>query len=322
MIQSLKHVRHMATGTIKQAVSEFRMPVPWGEMRGRVWGPEQGRPVLCLHGWADNCGTFNTLIPLLPQDWRFVALDLTGHGFSSHRPEGVFYSFYSYVADIRRVIEALQWKRFSLIGHSMGGNVAGRISALYPEMVEALVLLDSYGFYPTDMKEMNGCMRKGIDEMIQYEKEEKKERVYTYEKAKQRLMGANPYLSEQSAQILMERGVVEAEGGVMFTRDFRINLTNIARTSLEETLYLQSKIQAPVLLVLADNGLDKIFAVPDGYADALRKGYQRGTVVTVQGDHHVHLNNPEVVAPIITDFLQKHTSENTYVASDTSSAKL
>ncbi len=43
------------------------MTVPWGEMRGQVWGPSNGRPVLCLHGWADNCGTFNTLIPLLPK---------------------------------------------------------------------------------------------------------------------------------------------------------------------------------------------------------------------------------------------------------------
>lgn len=47
--------------------SEFRLTVPWGEMRGQVWGPSHGRPVLCLHGWADNSGTFNTLIPLLPK---------------------------------------------------------------------------------------------------------------------------------------------------------------------------------------------------------------------------------------------------------------
>lgn len=47
-------------------VTEFRMPVPWGEMRGRIWGPEHGRPVLCVHGWSDNSGSFNNLIPLLP----------------------------------------------------------------------------------------------------------------------------------------------------------------------------------------------------------------------------------------------------------------
>lgn len=48
-------------------VSEISVPVPWGQIRGKAWGPDHGRPVLCLHGWADNCGTFNTLIPLLPK---------------------------------------------------------------------------------------------------------------------------------------------------------------------------------------------------------------------------------------------------------------
>ncbi|KAK2919051.1 hypothetical protein Q8A73_003422 [Channa argus] len=47
-------------------VAELSDPVPSGEIRGKVWGPDHGRPVLCLYGWADNCGTFNTLIPLLP----------------------------------------------------------------------------------------------------------------------------------------------------------------------------------------------------------------------------------------------------------------
>ena len=53
-------------------VSELCVPVPWGEIRGKVWGPDHGRPVLCVHGWADNCGTFNNLIPLLPKGNCFV----------------------------------------------------------------------------------------------------------------------------------------------------------------------------------------------------------------------------------------------------------
>jgi len=41
-------------------------------------------------------------------DWRFVAIDLPGHGFSSHRPDGCFYTFPLYVADVRRVVEGLK----------------------------------------------------------------------------------------------------------------------------------------------------------------------------------------------------------------------
>uniref|UniRef100_A0A4W6FW76 Serine hydrolase like n=1 Tax=Lates calcarifer TaxID=8187 RepID=A0A4W6FW76_LATCA len=187
MIQALKGVRHLKSSAMKQAVSELSVPVPWGELRGKVWGPDHGRPVLCVHGWADNCGTFNTLIPLLPKECRYVAVDLAGHGRSSHRPPGVFYSFPAYVADVRRVVDALQWSKFSIIGHSMGADIAGMYSALYPEMVDALILLDGYGFLPTDPKEISKVMRQGMDEMIQFEKiTEEERRVYTYEKAVER----------------------------------------------------------------------------------------------------------------------------------------
>ncbi|XP_055763274.1 serine hydrolase-like protein isoform X1 [Salvelinus fontinalis] len=327
-MQTLKGVRHLMTSaTMKQTVSEFNMPVPWGEIRGKVWGPDRGRPILCLHGWADNCGTFNTLIPLLPKEWKYVAVDMAGHGLSSHRPPGVFYSFPAYMADIRRVIGALQWKRFSIIGHSMGGNVAGMFSALYPEMVESVVLLDSYGFLPTDAKELHTVMRQGFEGMLEFEKkkDEKKEKVYTYENALMRLLAANPSLSEQSAHILLERGLAQVEGGVVFTRDFRINLKNVVRVSLEQSLELQSRIQARVLVVLAEEGFEKMFSEPQQktFTSTLLQGYkdQRGMVVNVPGDHHVHLNTPETVAQIVTDFLQEEAPSHS-TAEDTQAAKL
>uniref|UniRef100_A0A3Q2QF61 Serine hydrolase like n=1 Tax=Fundulus heteroclitus TaxID=8078 RepID=A0A3Q2QF61_FUNHE len=282
MIQALKSVRHVTTGTAKQAVSELCIPVPWGEIRGKAWGPDHGRPVLCLHGWADNCGTFNTLLPLLPKDFRYVAVDLVGHGRSSHRPPGVLYAFPSYVMDVCRVVDALQWNKFSIIGHSMGGNIAGMFSALYPEMVDAMVLLDSYGFLPTDSKEMPMVLRQGLDEMIQFEKkkEDMKTRVYTYEKAVERLLVGNQSLTEESAKILLERGLVEVEGGVAFSRDFRINLKNIVRISLEQSLELQSRIEASVLVVLAEGGFEKIFAEADQkkFTSALLQAYRDRSV--------------------------------------------
>ncbi|KAM3623679.1 uncharacterized protein V6R79_014219 [Siganus canaliculatus] len=212
---------------MSREVSELSVPVPWGEIRGKIWGPDHGRPVLCLHGWADNCGSFNSLIPLLPTECRYVALDLVGHGRSSHRLPGAFYSVPDYVVDVRLVADALQLKKFSIIGHSMGecsftsqlilicdgrfwlhdkaterreitlklfvfilstgGDVAAMFTALYPEMVDALILLDAFGFLPTNSTEITKVMRQGIVEMLQYEKKaQEKKRVYSYEKAVER----------------------------------------------------------------------------------------------------------------------------------------
>ncbi|KAK7929992.1 hypothetical protein WMY93_006387 [Mugilogobius chulae] len=234
-------------------VSELFVPVPWGEIRGRVWGPKHGYPVLCLHGWADNCGSFDTLIPLLPKDYRYVALDLAGHGLSSHHPPGVFYSLLSYVADVRRVISSLRMTKLSIIGHSMGGHIAGLFSAIFPEMVDALVLLDAKQFVVTEMNEIASKMRQAMDENIQFEKQSKKRKVYTYEKALERLLAAIP-ITKQSAQILLERGLTSVEGGFSFSRDLRVNFKIVHRLSLEQSLELHSKTKASVLVILAEQG--------------------------------------------------------------------
>ncbi|XP_069386340.1 serine hydrolase-like protein [Paralichthys olivaceus] len=328
MMQSLKGVRLLNSSSVKQAVSELNIPVPWGEIRGKVWGPDHGRPVMCVHGWADNCGSFNSLIPLLPKEYRYVALDLPGHGLSSHRPPEVFYSFPLYLMDVRRVADALQWNRFSIIGHSMGGNIAGLFSALYPEKVDALILLDSYGFLPTDSKEIPKVIRQGLDEMLQFEEkaEEKRRRVYTYEKAAERLLAANPALSEQSVHILLERGLDQVDGGFVFTRDFRLNLKNIVRTTLEQCLEFQKRITASTLVILAEDGFEKVFAEQDGKkaSSALVQGYRdrNQTVVKVPGDHHIHLNGAEVVAPLVLDFLQTNVCAQSDRLTDVQTSKL
>uniref|UniRef100_A0A671YHP6 Serine hydrolase like n=1 Tax=Sparus aurata TaxID=8175 RepID=A0A671YHP6_SPAAU len=289
-------------------VSEISVPVPWGQIRGKAWGPDHGRPVLCLHGWADNCGTFNTLIPLLPKDCRYVAVDMPGHGLSSHRPPGVFYSFPAYVADVRRIVDGLQWMRFSIIGHSMGES---HMIALYPEMVDAVVLLDALGFIPTDLTEIPKVMRQGMDEMLQYEKKtEEKKRVYTYEKAAERLSAANPTLSEQSVNILLERGLVQLEGGASLSL---LLLSERSNLSLLSHICCQLKV--------ADKGFCVTFPDSDQQkvASRLLQGYHdRNVMVSVPGDHHVHLNNPEVVAPLVSEFLgHKHAHTHTHTCTRT-----
>ncbi|XP_008315255.1 serine hydrolase-like protein [Cynoglossus semilaevis] len=328
MMQALKGVRYLSSSSVKQAVSELTIPVPWGVIRGLAWGPDHGRPVLCLHGWADNCGTFKTLVPLLPKECRYVAFDLPGHGRSSHRPPGEFYIFPSYVMDVHRVTDALQWSKFSIIGHSMGGNIAGMFSALYPEKVDALVLLDSYGFLPTDVKKFPTIMRTGMEQMLEFEKmkDEKERKVYTYEKAASRLSAANPALSERSVQILLERGLVPVDGGVAFTRDIRINLKNIVRATLELCLDMQSRIKASGLIVLAQDGFEKMFAEDEQkkFVSALERAYRdrNHKVVRIQGDHHIHLNKPEVVAPLVSEFLESTVLSQSGAQTDDSTSKL
>ena len=53
-------------------------------------GPKDAPPVLMFHGWLDNCYSFVPLLTMLPKNRRYIALDLPGHGHSSHKPTGCY----------------------------------------------------------------------------------------------------------------------------------------------------------------------------------------------------------------------------------------
>lgn len=49
------------------------MEVPWGFLAGKWYGPKNyKRPILMLHGWQDNAGTFDPLIPLLSPEFSYL----------------------------------------------------------------------------------------------------------------------------------------------------------------------------------------------------------------------------------------------------------
>ncbi|NXY48197.1 SEHL2 protein, partial [Ceuthmochares aereus] len=195
--------------------SELKFPVPWGHVAAKAWGPSEGHPVLCLHGWLDNANTFDKLIPLLPKDCYYVAMDFSGHGLSSHRPAGSAYHFLDYVSDVCRVTAALQWRRFTLMGHSMGGAVAGMFCFLYPEMVDKLILLESLGFLlaPEDTEAWLKSKRMVIDRLLNLEAKQQIPKARSPEAALQRLLEANRHLTAEGGAILLQRGATETPAG-------------------------------------------------------------------------------------------------------------
>ena len=95
-----------------------------------------------IHGFLGHTYSFRYLIPELAKDRRVVAVDLKGSGYSS-RPQKGDYSLTEQARLVIRLMDKLGIDRASVVGHSLGGEVAMRLAANWPERVEKLVLAAS-----------------------------------------------------------------------------------------------------------------------------------------------------------------------------------
>jgi esterase len=108
----------------------------------RETGSPDGTPVVALHGHPGTPGTWDEVAAALcaSGQYRFMAVTQRGYG-ASGRAES--YSLEALRDDVFGFADALALDRFVLMGHSMGGVVAGLAAELKPDRLIALVLEDS-----------------------------------------------------------------------------------------------------------------------------------------------------------------------------------
>lgn len=107
----------------------------------------EGEPVfLLLHGFASNTYTWHKVVPALAEQGRVIVYDRIGFGLSA-RPltwEGANpYSRQAQIEQTIALLDALEVDSVILVGNSAGGTVAAEITLVYPERVQALVLVDA-----------------------------------------------------------------------------------------------------------------------------------------------------------------------------------
>ena len=107
----------------------------------------KGRNIMLLHGWTADAHDWSWQLPVLENRHRTIAVDLRGHGRSEVMPAGA-YRPENYVADIEALMKTrYRGESFVLVGHSMGAQIAARLAAERPDLVEAVVSVDgSLGF--------------------------------------------------------------------------------------------------------------------------------------------------------------------------------
>jgi pimeloyl-ACP methyl ester carboxylesterase len=108
-----------------------------------------GRTVMLFHGM--NFGGFyfgGPIETLRKAGFRVIVPDQIGFARSS-KPV-IPYNFHDMAANSRKLLQSLGIARAAIVGHSMGGMLAARFAASYPDIVERAVLYDPIGL--TDVR--------------------------------------------------------------------------------------------------------------------------------------------------------------------------
>jgi 3-oxoadipate enol-lactonase len=104
-----------------------------------------GRPLMIVHGFTGAKEDFGDEIDrLAARGYHVVAPDHRGHGESDQPADESAYSLAIFADDMWRLVDALGWARFDLLGHSMGGMVAQLMVLTDPERIGRLVLMDTH----------------------------------------------------------------------------------------------------------------------------------------------------------------------------------
>jgi len=123
-------------------------------------GPANGRNVVLFHGMNFGGFYFAGVIDALGKEgFRVVAVDQIGFGRSS-KPV-IPYNFNDMASNSRKVLESLGITKTVVVGHSMGGMLAARFAALYPDITERVVLYNPIGL--TDTR-YNGGRTRSVDD--------------------------------------------------------------------------------------------------------------------------------------------------------------
>lgn len=116
-----------------------------------VSGPEDGRPVVLVHGFPDTARVWRHQAPVLADaGFRVITPDLRGYGRSG-KPEGVdAYNLLHLAGDVLAVMGSLGIERAHLVGHDFGAALTWAMAAVAPDRVDHLVVL-SVG-HPTSFR--------------------------------------------------------------------------------------------------------------------------------------------------------------------------
>ncbi|MER7894475.1 alpha/beta hydrolase [Micromonospora sp. NPDC094482] len=106
----------------------------------------RGTPLVLLHANPGDGRDYAAIVPALAQRHTTYTIDWPGYGASPPPPQPRTTTAMAYAEILPDVVAGLGLRRAAFLGNSVGGYAAARMAITCPEMVSALILVNSGGF--------------------------------------------------------------------------------------------------------------------------------------------------------------------------------
>ncbi len=259
--------------------------------------------VVLLHGWMDTGDTFQFLVDEMSDRHAFVAPDWRGFGRSEWPADG--YWFPDYLGDLDMLLDL--WSPdapVTLVGHSMGGNVAALYAGVRPERVGRVVCIEGFGLPRTQPGQAPGRYREWLKDLRH---EHRLANFPSLESFVHLLMRRNPRLAPDRALFIAEAWTRPVDGGgVQVLGDPRHKRVNAVLYRREEAEACWHEIVAPVLYVVAAQSEFMPRLGEDARPDNMERIIRRlETCVVEDASHMVHHEQPAELAAAIEAFFAR-----------------
>jgi pimeloyl-ACP methyl ester carboxylesterase len=272
------------------APRERRIALPRLALAALEWGDPAAPPLVALHGWLDNAGSFAALAPLLVPHYRVIALELPGHGHSGHLPAGADYHYLDHVRAVLAALDALELPHCRLLGHSLGAGIASLVAAAVPERIERLWLIEGLGPLGDDGTH---TLQRYRDALAAPPADGKTLRVFRDADQATRARAMASGLDARLARPIVERGLREVEDGWQWRSDPRLVRSSAIRLAETQIRALLAGIEAPVALLLSQPATPYL---PAAMMHARAACVPRIAIEHLAGGHHLQLEHPQAVA--------------------------
>ncbi len=266
------------------------MEHPLGKVKYQVWDRNNSNDIVMLiHGTGAHKKWWDPIAPLISKDFSIIAPDLPGMGESDHRKEYNFEGFGEALFKILNQENVINNnKKIFLIGHSLGGHIAGYIATEMPKHVDGLIMIDSPIRPPT--YDYNKHISTGPLRRIKYYQD----KVSILNRF--RLMPLQECKNDWFLRYIAEHSIKNEKRGWRWRFDDQLFAT------LRRLHNYEFKFKCPALFVAGGKSL----LLESNIMKYIKEAFKDSMIVEVIEDaaHHVPLDSPQELVYLINNYLQ------------------